>query len=104
MVLGNKGQGMILAIMLFVMAAIVAVIVSRPLMEFTNEARLPTTSTAEPGMPDSTGTTGGLDCDNSSISNGVLMTCLVIDLILPFFIATIIIAGTAYFFYFIGRG
>jgi hypothetical protein len=108
MVLGNRGQGLVLAVMLFMLAFIVAVIMVSPIKSFIEEARSPTSTLVEAGLPDSTVTRGGLNCEdaktNTSVSDGVIYTCLVIDLVLPFFIATVILAGTAYFFYFIGRG
>lgn len=86
--MNNRGQGLILGIMLFVMAFIVAVILTKPIMDFTDEAR----------------DADHLNCDADNVTNGVLMTCLVIDLVLPFFIATVIVSGTAYFFWRGGSG
>ena len=37
-----------------------------------------------------------LDCANSSITDGAKTTCLIVDLILPYFIVTIIAIGGAW--------
>ena len=42
---------------------------------------------------------GSLDCDNTSISTGTALTCLVADLYNPFFAATLLFAGASYFAY-----
>lgn len=77
MVLNNKGQVMILAVMLFVLAFIVAVVLVNPVKDMTVLAR----------------NSANLDCDNSSISTGTALACVIVDLYLPYFIIAVILAG-----------
>jgi hypothetical protein len=43
-----------------------------------------------------------LDCDNETITAGENAACLVVDLALPVFIATVFAAGSSFFYYRLG--
>ena len=72
--------GLIFGIMIFVLVFILTVVVSQPLKTFTEIAR------------DST----HLDCDNSTITDGVKLTYITIDLALPIFVVTLLASGTGF--------
>lgn len=78
--MNKTGQVMIYGIMVFVFTFLVALAVSRPLVEIIGEAR----------------DTLHLDCDNVSISTGQRTSCIIVDITLPYFIATVIIGGASY--------
>tara|TARA_R110002020_G_scaffold368322_1_gene580168 strand:+ start:160 stop:417 length:258 start_codon:yes stop_codon:yes gene_type:complete len=75
----NKGaQVALISLMVGVMVFMLAMVFIDPLSDVIEETRNNTQ----------------LDCSNSSISDGKKATCLIVDLILPYFIAIIIaIAG-----------
>ena len=77
--MNNNGQTMIFGIMLFVLAFIVAVILIPPLRGLLDEVR---------GQ-------GSLSCGNTNLTTGEAATCVIVDLILPFFILTVLIVGIA---------
>jgi len=78
MVLNKKGQTAMLGLMIGVFIFMLAMVFIDPLSDVITESR----ATAE------------LDCSNSSISDGKKLTCLMVDLILPYFIGVVIaIAG-----------
>jgi len=74
----KKGQVMIYGIMLFVMVFIVMVIFTKPMKDMSDTAR----------------DVDHLNCSSSVISTGTKLTCLVVDLQLFFFVATVL--GAAY--------
>ena len=78
MVLNNKGQTALIGLMIGVMIFMMAMIFIDPLADVIDETR----------------NNSQLDCSNTSITDGKKATCLIVDLILPYFIAIIIaIAG-----------
>ena len=80
MVLKNnrKGQAALVALAIGIFIFFLGLSFIDPLKDVITEARA----------------VGQLDCDNSSITDGTKTTCLIVDLILPYFIITILaIAG-----------
>jgi hypothetical protein len=78
MVMNSKGQTAILGLMIGVFVFMMAMVFIDPLKDVISEAR----------------GTSQLDCSNSSISDGTKATCLLVDIILPYFIAVVLaIAG-----------
>jgi len=78
MVMNKGAQVALISLMVGVMVFMLAMIFIDPLSDVIEETRNNTQ----------------LDCSNSSISDGKKATCLIVDLILPYFIAIIIaIAG-----------
>lgn len=76
--MNNKGQTALLGLMIGVFIFLLAMVFIDPLADVITEAR-----------DDSQ-----LDCSNSSISDGKKMTCLMVDLILPYFIGVVLaVAG-----------
>ncbi len=73
----NKGQVTILGLMLFTLVIMTAIIIIPFLKETIVDVR----------------GASGLDCTATDLTTGTSMTCLVVDLILPYFIGAIIIAG-----------
>lgn len=74
----KKGQTALLALMIGIFIFMLAMVFIDPISDVITEARA----------------TDQLDCDNSSISDGHKMTCLIVDLLLPYFIGVVIaIAG-----------
>ena len=73
--MNKQGQLMIFGVMMFVMAFIVAVLLSGTVKEFTDDARI------------------DLSCELTNQTTGTYILCSAIDLVLPFFILTIILAG-----------
>ena len=79
--MNKKGQAvLIFGVMIFIFVFILGVVMSKPLKDFTEIAR----------------DSEHLDCDNTTISTGISLTCIVIDLALPLFIVTLLSAGTGY--------
>lgn len=76
----KKGQVMILGIMFFVFVVILAIVLASPLKQFIEINR----------------DSAHLDCENSTISDGIKLTCVTADLILPIFFVTLIAAGTTF--------
>ena len=78
MVMNKGAQVALISLMVGVMVFMLAMVFIDPLSDVIEETRNNTQ----------------LDCSNSSISDGKKATCLIVDLILPYFIAIIIaIAG-----------
>ena len=78
MVLNKKGQTAMLGLMIGVFVFMLAMVFIDPLSDVISESRA----------------AGQLDCANVSISDGMKLTCLMVDLILPYFIGVVIaIAG-----------
>ena len=78
MVLNKKGQTAMLGLMIGVFVFMLAMVFISPLSDVISESRA----------------AGQLDCANVSISDGMKLTCLMVDLILPYFIGVVIaIAG-----------
>jgi len=74
----KKGQAALVGLMIGVMVFMLAMIFIAPIGDVIDEVR------------------GGsqLDCDNATISDGHKGTCLIVDLIMPYFIAIILaVAG-----------
>tara|TARA_Y100000310_G_scaffold319707_1_gene375306 strand:+ start:453 stop:716 length:264 start_codon:yes stop_codon:yes gene_type:complete len=78
MAMSKLGQTAMIGLMIGIMIFMVAMIFIAPLSDVVTEAR----------------DASQLDCANVSISDGKKATCLIVDLILPYFIAVVIaIAG-----------
>ena len=74
----KQGQAALVGLMIGIFVFMLAMVFIDPIKDIITEAR----GTAQ------------LDCSNSTISDGNKMTCLVVDLLLPYFIAVVIaIAG-----------
>jgi len=74
----KRGQAALVGLMIGIMIFFLAMIFIDPIGDTIDEVR----------------DTSQLDCSNSSISDGQKATCLIVDLILPYFIAIIIaVAG-----------
>jgi len=74
MVMNKGAQVALISLMVGVMVFMLAMVFIDPLSDVIEETRNNTQ----------------LDCSNSSISDGKKATCLIVDLILPYFIAIII--------------
>ena len=78
MVLNKKGQTAMIGLMIGIMVFMLAMVFIDPLSDVITESRA----------------SDQLDCSNSSVSDGKKMTCLMVDLLLPYFIGIVIaIAG-----------
>ena len=77
MVLESKGQVMILGVMMFILAFMTAVLLVAPLIDLTDIVR----------------DGDHLSCDNDTLSTGRSLSCVVVDLYLPYFIIAVIIGG-----------
>jgi len=78
MVLNNKGQAAMVGLLIGVFIFLLGMGFVDPIKDVITEAR----------------GASQLDCNNASISDGNKMTCLAVDLILPYFILVILaIAG-----------
>jgi hypothetical protein len=74
----NKGQMALVGLMIGVFIFLLGMTFINPMKDVITEVR----------------GAGQLDCSNSSISDGEKMTCLAVDLILPYFIVVVLaIAG-----------
>ena len=80
MVLNKKGQTAVLGIMIGVFVFMLAMVFINPLSDVITESRA----------------ADQLDCSNASISDGIKLTCLMVDLILPYFIGVIIAVAGGY--------
>ncbi|MAH44553.1 hypothetical protein CMI37_01915 [Candidatus Pacearchaeota archaeon] len=80
MVMNNKGQVALIGLMVGIMIFMMAMIFIDPISDVITETRNNTQ----------------LDCSNSSITDGKKATCLIVDLILPYFIAVVIAVAGAY--------
>jgi len=76
----KKGQAALVGLMIGIAIFMLAMIFIAPLADVITEVR----------------GTSQLDCSNTTISDGEKMTCLVVDLFLPYFIAIVIAVGGAY--------
>ena len=87
--MNNKGQAAMVGLMIGVMVFMVAMLFIAPLADVIDQAR---------EGDDSNPLDYGLDCDESegSITDGQKATCLVVDLILPYFIAVVLAVGAGY--------
>ena len=81
MVMNRKGQTALIALMVGIMVFMMAMIFIAPISDVISETRNET----------------ALDCAqlNGTISDGQKATCLIVDLILPYFIAVIIATAGA---------
>lgn len=80
MVMNNKAQVALIGLMVGIMIFMMAMIFIDPISDVITETRNNTQ----------------LDCSNSSITDGKKATCLIVDLILPYFIAVVIAVAGAY--------
>jgi len=80
MALNNKAQTAMIGIMIGIFVFILAMIFIDPLSDVITETRA----------------ADQLDCSNSSISDGKKMTCLMVDLLLPYFIGVVIAVAGGY--------
>jgi len=78
--MNNKGQVALIGLMVGIMSFMMAMIFIDPISDVITETRNNTQ----------------LDCSNSSITDGQKATCLIVDLILPYFIAVVIAVAGAY--------
>jgi len=78
--MNNKGQVALIGLMVGIMIFMMAMIFIDPISDVITETRNNTQ----------------LDCSNSSITDGQKATCLIVDLILPYFIAVVIAVAGAY--------
>ena len=76
----KKGQMALVGLMVGIMIFMLAMIFIDPIGDVIDEAR----------------GTDQLDCSNSSISDGYKATCLIVDLIMPYFIAVVLAVGGAW--------
>lgn len=78
MVVGKGGQVALVSLMIGIFVFMMAMVFINPIKDVITEARA----------------ADQLDCDNTTISDGEKMTCLIVDLIMPYFIAIVLaIAG-----------
>jgi flagellar biosynthesis protein FlhB len=80
--MNNRGQVMLLGLMFALFFFIFAIAVIPVLKYFIVDARSPTS----------------MDCTNISISLGQQITCLIVDLMLPYWVGCTIAAGLSYLF------
>ena len=80
--MNTRGQILIFGIMMFMIAFIVVVILTGSIKEFVELAR----------------DSSHLDCGNATITTGTRMTCLIVDLYLPYFVAAVLAAGGTFLF------
>jgi len=78
--MNKSGQVMIYGIMVFLLVFIVAVVITEPMVEFVNIGR----------------DADHLDCENTTISTGQRLTCIIIDIQVPYFIATILASAAGF--------
>jgi hypothetical protein len=76
----RKGQILLLGMMIAIFVFIFAIIAAPVLKDMIDYGRT------------------GMDCSNTSITTGQKMTCIAIDLILPYFIGSVIFGAVAYLF------
>ena len=77
---GKKGQMILLGFMIMIIVFIIAVQFISPIKGFINTARSP----------------ANLDCTNSSITVGNQMTCIALDITMPYIFIAAICAGIVY--------
>jgi len=80
MAINKHGQVALVGLMIGIIIFMLAMVFIDPLTDVISETRAVTQ----------------LDCDNASISDGQKATCLIVDLILPYFIAMVIAVGGGY--------
>lgn len=81
--MNKKGQLAVYTLMLAVVVFVLAVALSSPVKQFTDNARAPSNETQV-----------GLDCNNSTISDFQKAQCVITDISLPYFvIGMLAIAG-----------
>lgn len=80
MAINNKGQVLVVGLMIWVMVFITAIILIEPMKELITDARSPTS----------------MDCGNTSITFGTKATCLIVDLWLPYFIGVVLASGASF--------
>ena len=78
--IGRNGQNLLFGIMLAVFCFVIATALARPIFEITDNVR-----NAE-----------NLNCEADNLTTGNSATCVVVDLYLPAFIASIILVGLGY--------
>ena len=79
----NRGQAALLGIMIFIFTFIIATVLAKPIMDLTDTAR----------------DASNMNCEADNLTTGVAMTCIAVDLYLPFFIITVISVGAGYMTY-----
>lgn len=80
MVIGKGGQVALVSLMIGIFVFMLAMVFINPLKDVIIESRA----------------SDQLDCDNSSISDGSKMTCLIVDLIMPYFIGIVLAVAGAW--------
>jgi len=78
----KKGQAAVYGLMVAIFVILVSIMLAEPLRDTIDIGRSPS----------------NLDCGNSSISTGTKLSCLVVDLTMPYFLAVVIVAGAGYVF------
>lgn len=74
MVLNRRGQTVLVGLMLGVFVFMMAMVFIDPLRDVITESRA----------------ADQLDCSNSTITDGAKATCLIVDLLLPYFIMAVV--------------
>lgn len=77
--MNNRGQTFMVALMIGIFVFMMAMVFIDPIADVITEARSATQ----------------LDCSNSSITDGMKSTCLIVDLTLPYFIGIVIAIAAA---------
>ena len=80
MAMNRKGQTALIGLVIGVFLFMFAMSIIDPLADVISETR----------------TVGQLDCDNNSITDGKKATCLIVDLMLPYFIAIVLAVAGGY--------
>lgn len=78
--MNKKGQSLIFGIMLLFFALIIVTIIISPMVEIIDLAR----------------DADHLNCTSTFLSTGTRATCLIIDIYLPYFVATALFLGGGY--------
>tara|TARA_R100000750_G_scaffold5568_3_gene4256 strand:+ start:568 stop:822 length:255 start_codon:yes stop_codon:yes gene_type:complete len=78
--MNKRGQTALVGLMVGVMIFVLAMVFIAPLGDVIDETRA----------------VSQLDCSNSTISDGHKATCLIVDLMMPYFIAIVLAVGGGY--------
>lgn len=75
MAMNNKGQALLVGIMIFFMGVVTAIFLIEPLQDMITDSRTV------------------MSCGTSNLTTGVAATCLIVDLYLPYFIGVVLFAA-----------
>jgi hypothetical protein len=81
--MNNKGQRVIFGGMMFLLGVMMVLLLSTPLKDLSANIR----------------DSDHLDCENDTVTTGVALSCVAVDLILPYFLIVILMVGGSYMFY-----